>query len=96
MEELEDKNSVFLMEIKFMCSGWKIEMEKDVRQGDAACCPYVCQPVWGRQGWGESPLGSGLLLLRGPLATFLWGVLCAFYKGQSSLQGSSGKMGMTS
>lgn len=45
--------------------------------------------------YGESPLGSGLPLLGGPLAILLWGVLCAFYKGQNSLSGSSGKMGMT-
>lgn len=51
----------------------------------------------GGQGWGKSPLGSGLPLLHRPFLalSFLWGGLCAFNKGQSSLPGSSGKMGMT-
>lgn len=48
----------------------------------------------GGQGWEVS---SGIWITSSPwtLATFLWGGLSTFYRDQSSLPGSSGKMGKT-
>lgn len=53
-------------------SGWEMGMGKVVGQGDAVCCPDARQPVWRGQGWGKSPLQSGLPFLH-RLSHFLVG-----------------------